>query len=56
MIVQIFTLPRFYIYLSHFLPCHRVLSQKSLRGFALGLRAKRELLSIEQKSKRKAEF
>lgn len=29
------------------LPCHRVLSQKGLGGFALGLKAKKYLLSLE---------
>jgi len=29
-------------------PCHRVLSQKGLGGFALGLKAKRQLLSLEK--------
>ena len=29
-------------------PCHRVLSHKDLGGFALGLKAKRRLLSLEQ--------
>lgn len=28
-------------------PCHRVLSQKSLGGFALGLKVKKQLLSLE---------
>ena len=28
-------------------PCHRVLSQKGLGGFALGLKAKKQLLSLE---------
>ena len=31
-------------------PCHRVLSQKDIGGFALGLKAKRKLLSIESRS------
>lgn len=31
------------------IPCHRVLSQKDLGGFALGLKAKKTLLSIEAK-------
>ena len=31
-------------------PCHRVLSQKGLGGFALGLKAKKRLLSIEKDS------
>ena len=30
-----------------FTPCHRVLSQKGLGGFALGLKAKKYLLSLE---------
>ena len=29
-------------------PCHRVLSQKGLGGFALGLKAKKQLLSLEK--------
>ena len=29
-------------------PCHRVLSQKGLGGFALGLKAKKTLLSLEK--------
>ena len=29
-------------------PCHRVLSQKSLGGFALGLKAKKQLLLLEK--------
>ena len=32
------------------IPCHRVLSQKDIGGFALGLKAKRKLLSIESRS------
>ena len=29
-------------------PCHRVVSQKALGGFALGLKAKKQLLSLEK--------
>ena len=32
------------------IPCHRVLSQKNLGGFALGLKAKRKLLNLESKN------
>lgn len=33
-------------------PCHRVLSQKSLGGFALGLKVKKQLLNRERKPTR----
>ena len=32
-------------------PCHRVLSQSGLGGFALGLATKKYLLNLEQSSK-----
>ena len=31
------------------IPCHRALSEKDIGGFALGLKAKRKLLSIESR-------
>lgn len=33
-------------------PCHRVVAKNGLGGFALGLKAKKQLLSLEQNSKR----